>query len=150
MRSDNETLTTLAVHVLNNLNEANMVEFHAEQRAALLDKLCMELNVSFATDEDIKDQAIEEVQDKMGDDYLVDDVTETEIFNHARKEIIKSFQGENVGGLYLVESLHTAGGRIKDFLLNCDLVEDVFGTDEELVNFMVTKLRQFSPPKKAF
>ena len=147
MRTDHDTLVQLGVYVLNYLKEAGLVEFHSTHRAQLIDSLVTELNVSFATDEDIKEQAIEEVQDKMGDDYLVEDVTENEMFNHARKEIIKSFQGEQIGGLYLAESLNQAASRIKDFLLDCDLVEDVFGTDEELIDFLVSKIRHFQPKK---
>lgn len=147
MRTDHDTLVQLAVYILNYLKEAGLIEFHSTVRSQLIDSMTTELNVSFATDEDIKEQAIEEVQDKMGDDYLVEDITENEMFNHARKEIIKSFQGEQIGGLYLAESLHQAAGRIKDFLMDCDLVEDVFGTDDELIEFLVSKVRHFQPKK---
>ena len=62
----------------------------------------------------------------MGDDNLPEDVTESEMYNHARKEIIKGFNGENIGGLYLVESLHQVANRTNEFLLSNDLIEDVF------------------------
>ena len=62
-----------------------------------------------------------------------------------RKEIIKSFQGENLGGLYMVESLHNVAKRVKNFLLNCDLVEDVFSSDEELIEFLVREMKKFNP-----
>lgn len=65
---------------------------------------------------------------EMGIDNLPEDVTESEMFNHARKEIIKSFNGENIGGLYLVESHHQIAIRMKDLILNCDLLNDVFGS----------------------
>ena len=67
------------------------------------------------------------------------------MFNHARKEIIKSFQGENLGGLYMVESLFNVGNRVKDFLLNCDLVDDVYSSDEDLIEFVVGAMRKFNP-----
>ena len=63
------------------------------------------------------------------------------------KEIIKSFNGENIGGLYLVESLHQIAIRMKDFVLNSDLIEDVFATDEDLISFLVGRIRLFSPKK---
>ena len=106
--------------------------------------MATEFGVSFATDDDIKDQAIEEIEDKMGHDNLPEDLTESEIYTHARKEIIKSYNGENIAGLYLVESLFQIGGRIKEFLLKCDLIEDVFGSDDEIVTFLVSKIRGFS------
>ena len=114
------------------------------QRLELIEAMATEMGVSFATDEDIKDQALEEVEEKMGPDNIPEDVTESEIYNHARKEIIKSFNGENIGGLYLVESLHQVAVRLNEFLLNSALVEDVFGTDEEIVSFLIGKLRGFS------
>jgi len=67
------------------------------------------------------------------------------MFNHARKEIIKSYQGESLGGLYMVESLHNVANRVKDFLLNSDLVEDVFGSDDDLVEFLVREMKKFNP-----
>jgi hypothetical protein len=144
MKTDFETLQALASYTLNHLKESNLIDFNVTRRVELIDKLATELGVSFATDEDIKEQAIEEVEDKMGMDNLPDDVTESEIFNHARKEIIKSFNGENIGGLYLVESLRNIANRLTVFLLECELIEDVFGTDEELAAFLVNKIRQFS------
>jgi hypothetical protein len=69
------------------------------------------------------------------------------MFNHARKEIIKSFSGENIGGLYLMESLHNIAIRVKNFLMTNDLVEDVYSSDEELIDFIIEKLRTFAPKR---
>tara|TARA_R110002072_G_scaffold534_5_gene3789 strand:+ start:45706 stop:46152 length:447 start_codon:yes stop_codon:yes gene_type:complete len=147
MRTDFETLRTLANYTINLLNEGNLIEFDVTNREKLIDAMATEFGVSFATDEDIRDQAIEEVEEKMGVDNLPEDVTESEMFNHARKEIIKSFSGENIGGLYLVESLLQTAQRISKFLMDCDMIEDVFGTDEEICEFLVTKMRGFSTKK---
>ena len=83
----------------------------------------------------------------MGAENVPEDVTESEVFNHARKEIIKSFKGENIGGLYLVESLRQVALRVNKFLLDSDLIDDVFGTDEEITNFLIKKIRFFNPKK---
>jgi 2-keto-3-deoxy-6-phosphogluconate aldolase len=115
-------------------------------RAQLIEALATEYGVSFATDENIKEQAIEEVEEKFGED-IPGDITETEMFNHARKEIIKSFSGENIGGLYLMESLHNIAIRVKNFLLSNELVEDVFSSDEELIDFVIDKIRSFAPKR---
>lgn len=149
MRTDFETLKTLASFTINHLKENNIIVFDTAKREHLIDAMATEYAVSFATDEDIKEQAIEEVEDKMGADNLPEDVTESEMYNHARKEIIKSFNGENIGGLYLVESLHDVANRMTQFLLDCDFIEDVFGTDDDIVNFLVSRIRQFSS-KKSF
>lgn len=69
------------------------------------------------------------------------------MFNHARKEIIKSFNGENIGGLYLMESLHNIAIRVKNFILTNDLVEDVFASDEEIIDFTIDRLRNFAPKR---
>ena len=147
MRTDFETLKTLAAFTINLLKEGNVIEFDSAQREALIEAMATEYGVSFATDEDIKDQAIEEVEEKMGEDNLPEDITESEMYNHARKEIIKGFNGENIGGLYLVESLHNTANRMTNFLLTNDLVDDVFGTDEEIQQFLITKIRLFSIKK---
>jgi len=144
MKTDFETLKALAAYTVNYLKEASIIDFNMTQRLELIEAMATEMGVSFATDEDIKDQALEEVEEKMGPDNIPEDVTESEIYNHARKEIIKSFNGENIGGLYLVESLHQVAVRLNEFLLNSALVEDVFGTDEEIVSFLIGKLRGFS------
>ncbi len=147
MRTDFETLRVLAVYTINYLKEANMIDFDSQKREGLIDKMATEFGVSFATDEDIRDQAIEEVEEKMGVENIPEDITESEMFNHARKEIIKGFSGENIGGLYLVESLHQASQRMTKFLMDCDLIEDVFGDDEEISSFLIKRLRAFSPKK---
>lgn len=147
MRTDFETLRTLAAYTINLLAEAKMIEFDITKREALIDAMATEYGVSFATDEDIREQAIEEVEDKMGVDNLPEDVTESEMFNHARKEIIKSFSGENISGLYLVESLHQAANRMTQFLMDCELIDDVYGTDEDIHAFLVAKIRVFSTKK---
>jgi hypothetical protein len=149
MKTDFDTLRALASFTINSLKEKKLIEFHPTNREGLIEAMATEYGVSFATDEDVRDQAIEEVEEKMGYDRnnLPEDITESEMFNHARKEIIKSFNGENIGGLYLVESLHQIAIRMKDFVLNCDLIEDVFASDEDLISFLVAKIRLFSPKK---
>jgi len=145
MRTDFNTLIALSTHTINHLKQDSLIEYAADKRADLIDALATELGVSFSTDEDIREQAIEEVEEKFGLDEVTEDITETEMFNHARKEIIKSFQGENLGGLYMVESLHNVANRVKEFLLNSDLIEDVFATDEDLIEFLVASVRKFNP-----
>jgi hypothetical protein len=147
MKTDFETLKALASYTINFLKEKDMIDFDITKREQLIDSMATEYGVGFATDEDIRDQAIEEIEEKMGYDTVPEDITESEMFNHARKEIIKSFNGENIGGLYLVESLHQVSNRMKDFLMNCDLIEDVFGTDDELTSFLIQRIRVFSPKK---
>jgi hypothetical protein len=147
MRTDFDTLRTLAIYTVNLLAENGMIEFEIDKREALVDAMATEYGVSFATDEDIRDQAIEEVEDKMGVDNLPEDVTESEMFNHARKEIIKSFSGENISGLYLVESLHEVAKRLNKFLMECEIIDDVFGADEDIHAFLVKKIRVFSTKK---
>ena len=147
MRTDFDTLRLLALYTINLLKEHNIIDFDITQREALVEAMATEYGVSFATDEDIRDQAIEEVEEKMGVDNLPEDITESEMFNHARKEIIKSFSGENIGGLYLVESLHQASLRMTKFLMDCEIIDDVFGSDDDIQAFLVKKLRSFSPKR---
>ena len=146
MKTDFETLKALSTYSINHLKQAEMIDFAVDNRAELIDALATEYGVSFATDENIKEQAIEEVEDKFGED-IPGDITETEMFNHARKEIIKSFNGENIGGLYLMESLHNIAIRVKNFLLSNDLVDDVYCSDEELIDFLVQRIRDFAPKR---
>jgi len=146
MKTDFETLKGLSVYMIDHLKQAEMIDFAVDSRADLIEAMATEFGVSFATDENIKEQAIEEVEEKFGED-IPGDITETEMFNHARKEIIKSFNGENIGGLYLMESLHNIAIRVKNFLLSNDLVEDVFCSDEELIDFVVEKVRGFAPKR---
>ena len=145
MRTDFTTLTALATHTINHLKQDDLIEYEADKRSDLIDALATELGVRFSTDEDIRDQAIEEVEEKFGLEEVTEDITETEMFNHARKEIIKSFQGENIGGLYMVESLHNIAKRVKDFLLTSDTVEEVYSSDDELIEFLVAAIRRFNP-----
>lgn len=144
MKTDFETLKAIATYTINNLLETNIIDISMDNRLDLVDALATEYGVSFATDDDIKQQAIEEVEDKMGRDLLPEDVTESEVYNHARKEIIKSFSGECISGLYLVESLHQIANRVKEFIINSELIDDVFGTDEEITSFLISKIRHFS------
>ena len=144
MRTTFDTLKILSVFLLDHFKSGDHILYAIENRPKLIEAVATELAVSFATDEDIRDQAIEEVEEKFGSDNLPDDITETEMYNHARKEIIKSFQGENLSGLYMVESLRAVGVRMTKYFLNSDLVDDIFGTDEELIDFTVSRLRKFS------
>ena len=147
MKTDFDTLKGLSTHTINHLKQAELIDFAADARQDLVEALATEYGVSFATDENIKEQAIEEVEEKFGSDNLPENITETEMFNHARKEIIKSFNGENIGGLYLMESLHNIAIRVKNFMLNSDLVDDVYCSDEDLIEFLVEKIREFAPKR---
>jgi hypothetical protein len=146
MKTDFDTLRLLGSYLVNHLQETEIIEYPIDKRSELIEGLATELAVSFSTDEDIVEQAIEEVQEKFGTD-IPEEITETEMFNHARKEIVKGFSGEVLAGLYLTESLHNVALRIKDFLLNFDLIEEVYATDHELIDFLVQKIRKFSPKR---
>jgi hypothetical protein len=150
VRTDFETLRSLAIYTINHLQEGSIIEYAIDKRAPLIEAMATEFGVCFSTDEDIKDQAIEEVEEKLGESNLPDDITETEMYIHARKEIIKGFQGENLGGLYLIESLNKIAHRTKDFLLNNELIDEVFATDEELVEFLVEKIRRFTAKESIY
>ena len=145
MKTDFETLKALASYTLNYLTEHKIIEYQMDVRLDLIEAMATEFGVSFATDEDIRDQAIEEVEEKMGS--VEGDITEMEVYVHARKEIIKSFNGEVIGGLYLVESLNQIANRMKDFLLSNDLVDDVFAVDEEIIDFLIKVVRRFTPQR---
>ncbi|MBF0315767.1 MAG: DUF507 family protein [Oligoflexia bacterium] len=144
MKTDFETLRSLARYTIDHLIEKRYIHFSPENREPLIDGLATEYGVSFSTDEDIKEQAIEEVEDKLGEGNIPENITETEMFNHARKEIIKSFQGETIAGLYLVESLHQVAHRVSSFLMQSPHIEDVFASDEELLILLVQKIKGFS------
>ena len=47
---------------------------------------------------------------------MTEDITESEVYNHAEKRNNQVFNGENIGGLYLVESLHQVAVRVNQFL----------------------------------
>lgn len=145
MRTNFDTLRLMAVYLVNHLKEKSLIDFAIEKRTDLIEALATELGVSFSTDEDIREQAIEDVEEKFGTDNLPEDITETEMFNAARKEIVKSFNGESLAGMYMVESLYHVAVRVKDFLMKHDLIDDVFGTDEELITFIVKVSRSFNP-----
>jgi len=34
--------------------------------------------------------------------------------------------------------------RMNQFLLNSDLIEDIYGTDEEIVSYLISRIRNFS------
>lgn len=145
MKTDFDTLKDLANYLINLLKDKKIIEFGLEHRSDLVEAFATELNVGLSTDEDIKEQAIEEIEEKMGEINLPEDITESEMYNHARKEIIKSFNGENISGLYLVDSLHQLAVRAKDFLLDSEHIEDVYGSDDDIVKFLVSKIRGYSP-----
>ena len=146
MKTNFETLKSLSIYVVDVLKENKMIEFDPAVREKIVEAMATEFAVSFATDEDIAGQALEEVEEKLGSENIPEDVTESEMFNHARREIIKSFSGENIAGLYLVESLHNTSNRAARFLMDCELVEEVYGTDQDIVMFLIKKIRYFSPP----
>ena len=146
MKTDFETLKSLAIYTVDVLKENAMIEFEPVKREDIVEAMATEFSVSFATDEDIAGQALEEVEEKLGMDNIPEDVTESEMFNHARREIIKSFSGENIAGLYLVESLHRTAHRATKFLMDCSLVEEVYGSDQDIVDFLIKKIRYFNPP----
>ncbi len=46
-----------------------------------------------------------------------------------------------------MESLHNIAIRVKNFLLSNELVEDVFSSDEEIIDFIIDKIRNFAPKR---
>ncbi len=147
MKTDFETLKALSSYTIDVLVQDGLIDYDSSMREDLIEAMATEYSVSLATDEDIIQQAIEEVEDKMGVDNIPEDITESEMFNHARKEIIKSFSGENIAGIYLVDSLFQVAKRIASFLMECEFVEDVFATDDDLISFLVKRIKGFTVKK---
>ena len=50
----------------------------------------------------------------------------------------------------MVESLHKLAGRVKNFILNSDLIEDVYATDEEIIESLVPSFRSFRVQQSRF
>ena len=55
----------LASFTVNHLKEDSLIDFHINKRGDLIDAIATELWCYFATDEDIRDQALEEVEEKL-------------------------------------------------------------------------------------
>lgn len=144
MKTNFDTLKSLASYTISHLADSKLIEFGVDKRIDLIDALATEYGVSFSTDDDIRQQAIEEVEDKVGGDHITGDITETEMYNHARKELVKTFNGETIAGLYLEETLNQVAHRVAKFLMSSTLIDDVYATDEDLINFLIPKIRGFT------
>lgn len=139
-------LKLFADHIINQLKQDSLLEFSISQRSSLIDALAHELNVGLLTDEDLHDEITETLndnQEKLDDE----DVTQNEAYIHTKKELIKSFKGEMLSGFYLSETLFKLAERIKMFLTESALVEEVYGTDEELISNIVKKFKSYNPPR---
>ena len=66
MKTNFETLKSLAIYVVDVLKENRMIEFESADRERIIEAMATEFAVSFATDEDIAGQALEEVEEKLG------------------------------------------------------------------------------------
>ncbi len=146
MRTDFTSLKLFADHILNQLRQFHLLEFSLDTRASLIESLAEELNVGLLTEEDLQEETLEELQEKYGEIEAAD-ITQNEAYIHARKELIKSFNGEAISGFYLAESLFKLAERVKNFLTDSSLVEEVYGTDEELVSFLVQKFKSYEPAR---
>ena len=107
MKTDFETLKALALYTTDHLKEKGMIDFEIASREALIEEMATEFGVCFSTDEDIRDQAIEEVEDKMWCEYCplwgLKETIEKDFLKILKKESTKEILDETLEILIIGE-----------------------------------------------
>jgi hypothetical protein len=148
MTTDSDTVKHLSRQCLSYLVKEKLVSFEADDRRAISEGLNNVLKNYVISEAEIRDQArelLKENQEDLGDQGMEG----SRFYEAAKKKIVESFQGESLNGLYLKKSPKDIVSEIQNYLLNEPLIEDVYGSDEELEEKTLKALTEFDPKNTA-
>lgn len=144
MSTTRETVKHLCKSILNRLENQKAILFEATARQNLEEELLDRVGPSILTEQDLRERTLEMLG--MSRDTLLDsDIGENEQYRTAKRMVRKSFGDDELRGLYYQESLKKISEKITGFLMDSDLVEDVFESDDELEKRIIETIRRFNP-----
>jgi len=144
MSASNEIVRILARQLINRLEHSGEIKYRTQDRTELTDRLAAALSPHLMTTQQIK-EAARQVVDEKSAEAEEQGISLDDFYMATQKSMIKQFEGEEIGGLYLKKSPKNLSELILEFLMNEPLVEDVFGTDEELISSSLKTIQGFDP-----
>lgn len=144
--TNKHSLKNLAKSIINKLENNKYIVFNPTERAELQEDFCKKLSQFILTEEDITNQVRTQVAAK-SDEILSQNINESEAFQ-SQKRALKQRMGENqLHGFYFQDNLRGVSHRIRKFLFDSPLIEDIFESDEAIQKLVLDTLMNFDESK---
>ena len=139
-----DTVKALCKVMITRLENEKMILFTPKARQEVWEDLYAKIGGKVLSDEDLRDKALAKLH---GNTEALDEsaIAESDQFRSALR-IVKSQLGENeLNGLYYQRPVRDVAKDVTDFLMSSDKIEDVFESDDVLMQKIVEIVQRFNP-----
>jgi hypothetical protein len=139
-----DTVKALCKVMITRLENEKMILFTPKARQEVWEDLYTKIGGKVLSDEDLRDKALAKLH---GNTEALDEsaIAESDQFRSALR-IVKSQLGENeLNGLYYQRPVRDVAKDVTEFLMSSDKIEDVFETDDVLMQKIVEIVQRFNP-----
>lgn len=141
-----ETIRLLSQSVIRKLESQRMIAIDKEKRSDLTDHLAKKMSTVVLTQEDMENNvlgSIGERNEELDDLHL----SGGEAYRTLRQSWLSKYGENEVDGLYFQEPIKYTAGRVIDFLMKDEHVEEVFADDLSLERAIIHTIGNFRRAK---
>ena len=148
-RATNESsLRVLSQVLVGRLENQKHIVFDSKNRTMLRDELFRSLRPLVVTEQDLVSMAREAILSRT-QDIADQNIAESEAFRMKKKDFKEKYADHEIAGFYLKVPLREVVRKVCEFLFSCDLVEDVFESDEVIQKLVQDSISTFDESKVA-
>ena len=139
-----DTVKALCKIMISRLESEKMILFTPKIRQEVWEDLYTKIGGKVLSDEDLRDKALAKLHGNT-DALNESEIAESDQFRSALR-IVKSQLGENeLNGLYYQRPVRDVAKDVTEFLMSSEKIEDVFETDDVLMQKIVEIVQRFNP-----
>jgi hypothetical protein len=141
-----ETIRLLSQSVIRKLESTKMIAIDREKRNELTEDLAKKMSSVVMTQEDMENNVLGSIGEKNEE---LDDLRLSggEAYRTLRQSWLSKYGENEVDGLFFQEPIKYTAGRVIDFLMKADHVEEVFADDLSLERTIVHTIGNFRRAK---
>lgn len=141
-----ETIRLLSQSVIRKLESSKMIAIDREKRNELTEDLAKKMSSVVMTQEDMENNVLGSIGEKNEE---LDDLRLSggEAYRTLRQSWLSKYGENEVDGLYFQEPIKYTAGRVIDFLMKAEFVDEVFADDLSLERTIVHTIGNFRRAK---
>ena len=142
--TNEENVRSLVKSIITRLENQKAISMRPVDREKLRQEVYQLVQLSVKTDQDLHEKTLAALGAK-AEELSNSEFTESSQYRAAKAIVRKSFGDDTLNGFYFTENIKQIAIHIREFLMNSDLIEDVYETDHDLEQMIVEIIKKFNP-----
>ncbi len=138
----------LCKSIVTRLENQKAIALQTKLREIVRDDVYSLVGPYILTDQDIRERTLEKIgasKEQMEENLTEQQLLESAPYRTARSLVRKALGDDELNGFYFQKSLNEIARLIGDYLMRSSHIEDVFETDDDLIQITVDIIKHFNP-----